>query len=80
VFLTTADAATALPTHDTVFVTPEKPHTTDSLHFNLFNYNHDCCTKYYKQSVSVVDTVITLIYEYDDSLIQMLCDCLIAVI
>jgi hypothetical protein len=71
---TTADAAAQVPSHDTVVVTPQKPVNTDSLHFNLFNLNHNCCTKYDSLSVSVVDTVITLLYQYQDSN----CNCLVA--
>ena len=62
---------------DTVIVTPQKPTFLDSLHFDLYNASHCCCTQYYSKNVSVTDTVITLSYEYNDSLC-MLCLCLAA--
>ena len=63
--------------HDTVTVMPQKPTFLDSLHFDLYNASHCCCTQYYSKNVSVTDTVITLSYEYNDSLC-MLCLCLAA--
>lgn len=63
--------------NDTVTVTPQKPTFLDSLHFNLYNAGHCCCTQYYSKNVSVIDTTIMLSYQYDDSLC-MLCLCLAA--
>lgn len=63
--------------NDTVTVTPQKPTFLDSLHFDLYNASRCCCTQYYSKNVSVTDTVITLSYEYNDSLC-MLCLCLVA--
>lgn len=60
---------------DTVTVTPQKPTTKDSLHFDLFNASLSCCTQYYSKNVSVTDTMITLSYEYLDN---FACMCLVA--
>jgi hypothetical protein len=54
-------------TNDTVTVTPPKPTFLDSLHFDLFNASYCCCTKYYYKSVTVSDTMIMLVFQYDDS-------------
>lgn len=63
--------------NDTVTVTPQKPTFLDSLHFDLYNASHCCCTQYYSKNVSVSDTTIMLSFQYDDSLC-MLCLCLAA--
>jgi hypothetical protein len=60
---------------DTVYVTPAQPTIKDSIDFRLFNINHDCCTVYRGNSVSVADTAIYLSYTYDAS---MVCQCLVA--
>jgi hypothetical protein len=49
---------------DTVTVTPQKPTTKDSLHFDLFNASLDCCTQYHNNQVTVTDTVIMLSFQY----------------
>jgi hypothetical protein len=72
-----AVSAQAQGLHDTVTVTPQKPSFLDSLHFDLFNAGHCCCTQYYSKNVSVGDTTIMLSFQYDDSLC-MLCLCLAA--
>jgi hypothetical protein len=57
-------------TKDSVYITPVKPTTADSIRFNLYNAAHCCVTKYSKKSVTVSDTVILLYYIYDDSMCQ----------
>jgi hypothetical protein len=52
---------------DTVYVTPAKPTTSDSITFLLKNWQHCCGTVYRNQTVSVSDTMIYLSYTYDDS-------------
>jgi len=61
--------------HDTVTVTPQKPTSKDSLHFDLFTLLWDCCTQYYKKTVSVSDTMIVLSFEYSDI---NTCECIVA--
>ena len=60
---------------DTVTVTPQKPSTKDSLHFDLFNATWNCCTQYYQKTVAVSDTMIVLSFQYSD---QNLCNCFAA--
>jgi hypothetical protein len=60
---------------DTVYVTPPNPTAKDSLHFDLFNANLDCCTQYYNKNVSVSDTTIVLSFEY---VTNPACACLVA--
>lgn len=71
--LFTALKTNAQGSKDTVTVAPPKPTFMDSLHFDLYNANHSCCTHYYSKNVSVTDTVIMLSYEYEDSM----CMCII---
>lgn len=61
-------AKSASGPRDTVYVTPVRPTTSDSLHFTLYNANHCCATIYRGNSVSVSDTIIYLSYTYDDTL------------
>ncbi len=60
---------------DTVHVTPPGPTDKDSLHFDLFNFNLDCCTQYYYKNVAVSDTMIMLSFEYLDN---NTCECFAA--
>jgi len=60
---------------DTVYVTPLKPTTKDSLHFDLFNANLECCTPYYDKNVVITDSVITLSFQYTNI---NTCACLVA--
>ena len=61
---------------DTVFVTPAKPTTRDSLQFSLRNFEHCCATKYLDKTVSVSNDTIILSYGYNDSLCPYV-DCLL---
>lgn len=61
-------AKAAAGPRDTVYVNPQHPTTSDSLHFTLYNANHCCATIYRGNSVSVSDTIIYLSYTYDDTL------------
>lgn len=67
--------AGVLTLSDTVTVTPQKPTTKDSLHFDLFNANWSCCTQYYQKTVSIADTMIMLSFQYSD---LNLCECFAA--
>jgi hypothetical protein len=58
----------AAATTDTVFVTPTKPTTHDTMHFRLRTTAHCCATVYRDTSVTVTDTVIMLRDTYDESL------------
>ena len=61
-------ASSAAAPRDTVFVTPVKPTTRDSLQFTLRNTGHCCATVFHNRVVSVTDSMILLSYNYDDSL------------
>jgi hypothetical protein len=65
---TTVNFSLAKAARDTVYVTPQHPTTSDSLHFTLYNANHCCATIYRGNSVSASDTIIYLSYSYDDTL------------
>ena len=61
-------AKAAIGPSDTVYVTPQHPTASDSLHFTLYNAYNCCATIYRANSVSVSDTIIYLSYTYDDTL------------
>jgi len=63
--------------HDTVQVLPANPTIKDPLTLNLFLADACCCSRFYKQSVSVTGTSIYLSYEIDNSSCA-LCDCVAA--
>jgi hypothetical protein len=62
---------------DSVQVAPTHPTVKDSLTFNLFLADACCCTGFYNQSASVVDSIIYLNYEIDNNPC-MLCNCMAA--
>jgi hypothetical protein len=67
----------ALGTKDTVYVTPVRPTIKDSITFDLFNFNHNCCAVYSNKVISVQDTAIYLSYTIDDP-VPSPCMCLVA--
>ncbi|MBD3420130.1 MAG: hypothetical protein GF398_08445 [Chitinivibrionales bacterium] len=59
--------AQAAAVDDSLVVEPESLTTQDSITFRLFNADLCCCTQYYNDTVLVEDTLIYLVYEYDES-------------
>jgi hypothetical protein len=54
-------------------VNPQQPSGRDWVTFELYNANHNCCTKYHNQQASVSDNAIYLTYEVEDAVNS--CEC-----